>query len=138
VTRIALFTKHRGLAIGIAADYRVPGMEPDDVRQEALIGLWVASGQHDPAVGPFGAFARTVVTRRCVDLLREAGRKKRQVLTAASRDEALELVPGADVMDLILARERLREAVSAPEDFTETARRRRSWTASKRRQRAKA
>lgn len=134
----SLFTRHRRIALGIAADYRVPGMEPDDVRQEALLGLWEAARAHDPARGPFPPFARTIVERRCVDLLRAAGRLKQRVLTDAVRDEQLELVPSPDVLEAVLHRARLREALANPDELTAGERRRRSWRESKRRQRARA
>lgn len=136
MTTAALWTKHRGIAIGIANEYRIPGMDPDDVRQEALIGLWEAARAYDPSVGPFAAFARTVVTRRCVDLLRASGRGKQRVLTDAVRDEQLELVPTGDLIDTVLRRERLREALA--DDQSPEARRRRTWRESKRRQRERA
>ena len=43
----ARWTKHRPIALGLAREYRVPGMDPDDVRQEALIALWEACRAYD-------------------------------------------------------------------------------------------
>lgn len=135
----ALFARHRRIALGIAAEYRIPGMDPDDVRQEAMLGLWEAARNHDPARGPFPPFARTIVERRCVDLLRAAGRHKQRILTDAARDEQLELVPArADVADLVEQRERLRWAIANPDELTPEARRRRYWQEWKARRRAAA
>ena len=43
----ARWTKHRPIALGLAREYRVPGMDPDDVHQEALIALWEACRAYD-------------------------------------------------------------------------------------------
>lgn len=72
MTRAALFTKHEGIAVRVARDYRIPGLGPDDVRQEARVALWEATGAHDPERGAFPSFARLVITRRLIDLLRAA------------------------------------------------------------------
>lgn len=72
MTRAALFTKHEGIAIRVASEYRIPGLGPDDVRQEARVALWEATGDHDPTRGAFPSFARLVITRRLIDLLRAA------------------------------------------------------------------
>ena len=43
----ARWTKHRPIALGLAREYRVPGMDPGDVHQEALIALWEACRAYD-------------------------------------------------------------------------------------------
>lgn len=95
--RPALWTRHRGIALGIAADYRIPRLDPDDVRQEALVALWEATGVYDPARGTFPALARTVVHRHLRDLLQAATRLKR------TADFDREVDP-MDVRDRIAAR----------------------------------
>jgi RNA polymerase sigma factor (sigma-70 family) len=80
VTRPALWTKHRPIALAIARDYRIPGLDPDDTRQEALVALWEATGIHDPERGPFPPLARTVIHRHLRDLLQAATRQKRTAL----------------------------------------------------------
>lgn len=85
--RPALFTKHRGIALSVAREYFLPGAQPDDVRQEALLALWEATGKHDPERGPFPPFARIVVHRRLQDRVTEARTRKHTVLSEAERDE---------------------------------------------------
>lgn len=74
----ALWTKHRGIALGIAAEFHVPGMDADDVRQEALLALWVAARSYEKGRGTFPAYARLSVRADLTDLLRTATRAKRQ------------------------------------------------------------
>lgn len=77
----ALWTQHRPIARGIARDYRIPGLEQQDVAQEALIALWVAARGFDPEKGAFPPFARTVIHRHLGTLLRAALREKRHAHT---------------------------------------------------------
>lgn len=74
----ALWTKHRGIAHAIAAGYRIPGADHQDVVQEALIALWEACRCHDPAKGPFPPFARLVINRRLCNAVKIAGRKRKR------------------------------------------------------------
>lgn len=97
MTRAALWTKHRPVAHGIARDYRVPGLDADDVAQEALVALWEATGAFDPRRGPFPPFARLVVNRHLRDLLQAATREKRAV--PAGRVDA-ELAPAPEQLSL--------------------------------------
>lgn len=106
VTAPALWTRNRPLALAIAREYRIPGADRDDVRQEALIGLWIASRAHRPERGPFPPFARMVVRRRLQALLKAALAEKHQVLTRASRDD-LELVDGPEPDRVVVARDTL-------------------------------
>jgi RNA polymerase sigma factor (sigma-70 family) len=66
----ALWTRHRRIAAQVASDFRIPGFDTDDVRQEALIALWEAARSYDPQRGPFPPWARRVITARLTDLLR--------------------------------------------------------------------
>jgi RNA polymerase sigma factor (sigma-70 family) len=84
----ARWTKHRPIALGIAADYRIPGMDPDDVRQEALLALWEAARAYDPEKGPFTAFARLVIKRRLADQIKAARTQKRSAPTVELTDTA--------------------------------------------------
>lgn len=77
VTRPAMFTAQRKAALAIAAEWSIPGMDPDDVRQEALVALWVAAGKHDPERGPWPPFARLSIKARMRDLLQHANRQCR-------------------------------------------------------------
>lgn len=81
----ALWTKHRPIAYAIARDYFIPGADRDDVRQEALIGLWIAARAYKKEKGPFPAFARVVVQRHLKDRVKAANRPKARLLTDADR-----------------------------------------------------
>lgn len=122
----ALWTKHRPIALAIAPEWRIPGLEPDDVRQEALIALWEAARCHDQAKGPFPPFARLVIGRRMRDLLQAATRQKR----TAEFDEWAEPV-GPDLETTVLQREQLQLAL-----FDPSVKQRQAWRDAKRRQRA--
>ena len=111
MTRPAMFTAQRKAALAIAAEWGIPGMAPDDVRQEALLALWVATGKHDPGRGPWPPFARMTIKARMRDLLQAATRQKRTA-------DVLDLDPERDrdpvQLELLVEhRERLREAVAA-------------------------
>ncbi len=80
----ALWLKHRGLALAIADGYTLPGSDRDDVRQEALIALWVAATDWRPDGGAsFPTFARMVVRRRLDTCLKLATRRKHEPLNRA-------------------------------------------------------
>lgn len=97
MTRASLYQKHRQIALGEARDWRIPSLDADDVRQEANVALWEATGCYDPGRGPFPAFARVVVKRHLRDLLQAATRQKR---TARFDHEA----DPPDIRDRIAAR----------------------------------
>lgn len=97
MTVSALWSKHRPIALAIAPEYRIPGLDADDVRQEALVALWEAAGSFDPARGRFPAFARTVIHRHLRDLLQAATRMKRTAVFHLGADPA-------DTRDRIAAR----------------------------------
>lgn len=122
----ALWTKNRGIALGIAPEWRIPGLDPDDVRQEALIALWEAARCHDRDKGPFPPFARLVIQRRLRDLLQAATRQKR----TAEFSEFTEPV-GPALEETVLNREQLQLALYDP-----VVVRRREWRDAKRKQRA--
>lgn len=107
MTRSALFLRHRGIALGEARDWTIPGLWPDDVRQEALVALWEATGCHDRERGPFPAFARLVVKRHLRDLLQAARRQKRTATFDRDADPA-------DVRDRIASRLELLDLARAP------------------------
>lgn len=113
VTRPTLFTRHRGIALGEARDWTIPGLDADDVRQEALVALWEATGVYDPERGTFPALARTVVRRHLIDLLEAATRLKRTAELDRDADPA-------DVRDRIAARLELVDLARA--NLTETER----------------
>lgn len=104
----SLWTKHRPLAHKIATGYGIPGADRDDVHQEALIGLWIASRNWDEGKGRnFPSFARLVITARLNTILRQALQTKHAYLTDAARDDELELCGGPDLERLVVARDTL-------------------------------
>lgn len=85
MTRSELFRRHEALAELEAREVFLPGATRDDVRQEALIGLWEATGVYDPEQGPFRPFAKVVIRRRLLDAVESANRFKHRFLTDAKR-----------------------------------------------------
>jgi RNA polymerase sigma-B factor len=60
--RNRLIEQHRGLGLAIAADYSGRGVEDDDLRQIALLGILKAVERYDPERGiPFSSFASRTV-----------------------------------------------------------------------------
>ena len=112
----ALWTKHRPIALGIAREYRIPGMDPDDIRQEALVALWEACRSYDKEKGPFPPFARLVVKRRLTDQYRRAERRIERRLIEFGGQLAIPVDPD-------VARERLGEVLEAAETLTPRERR---------------
>lgn len=90
MTRTALFLKHRPLAATIARDFHFPGSSDDDVKQEAEIGLWEASGIWDREQSSFKTFASVVISRHLTDCLKAATRMKQQALSGSLRVVVLE------------------------------------------------
>lgn len=97
MTRPQLWHRARPAALAIAREWFVKGMDADDVRQEALLALWIAAGNHDPRRGPWPPFARMCVKAHMRDMLQAATRAKRTAVVleldperdaAPSRDDA--------------------------------------------------
>lgn len=106
VTTGSLWEKHRGLAYKIAAKYDVPGYDTDDLRQEALIALWMAARSHNEALGPFGPWAGRVIDARLIDLLRKATRTGRHRQDERPREVSLDgheptVEPDRQLRDLV-------------------------------------
>lgn len=122
MTREQLFHRHRGVAYAIAAVYFLPGADADDVRQEALVGLWKATGEWRPELGSFVSFARLAVRRDVLDAVKRANRLSQRVLTDSARagvdDDGVvvsivELLPGGrDPHDVFVGRLELEELVA--------------------------
>lgn len=103
MTRPGMFTRLRPAAIAIAAEWRIPGMDPDDVRQEALLALWIATSKHDPERGPWSPFARVAVKARMRDLLQAATRQKRTAELVHNVDVAApDIDPGREQLTLLV------------------------------------
>lgn len=124
----ALWTNHRPLAHRIARDYYLPTGEPQDVTQEAMIGLWIAARTWDREKGRFPAFAELVIRRRLVTVLRTALAGHSAILTEAARvgrnEEGAEVVlvdeqpGGRDPLEVVLEREKLERILAAVADLT--------------------
>ena len=125
--------------IGWLASRPIPGLERDDQRQEALIGLLQACRDFDSARGRFGAIATVCVRSRVLTARQRARQNRHRVLTDALRlehsarsdvdttrtlAEILPAGPGADPAIVVELRDELRVRL---------ARRRRYGEASKRR-----
>jgi RNA polymerase sporulation-specific sigma factor len=94
---------HVGLAYTIADTYYLPGAERDDLRQEALIGLWNATLAYQPHLAPAGfiPFARLCIERHVLTAVKNATRRKHLSLTRAARegrDDNGELLPIIDLL----------------------------------------
>lgn len=106
----------------------VPGADADDVRQEALIALWIATGDYDPSHGvTFPTFARYVVRRRLASVLKMALREKHRPLNESVREverdgewvSVVDTLPGGlDPLRVAVDRDRLARIVGALELLT--------------------
>jgi RNA polymerase sporulation-specific sigma factor len=128
-----LADRYRGL-IGLVSRRPPSGLSRDDLRQEALIGLFEACRAHDPGKGAFAQMAGACVRHRVWRARRHARRAKHRVLTDAlgldHRDgpagdgEQLtiaERLPARDGVDPALVvewRERLAELAAAAKALT--------------------
>ena len=87
MTRPAMFTQQRPAALAIAREWRIPGMADDDIRQEALLALWIATGKHDPERGPWPTYARMCVKAHLFTLHQAATRAKRTAVVLELDEE---------------------------------------------------
>ena len=109
-----LACRYQRLILAVTRD-RPEVLEPEDARQEALIGLFYACVKHDPGRSRFARFASVCVRSR----VRAAARgRKHQVLSGAVRDgepltsRLVERVPAGAAWDPVLAvelRDQLRQ-----------------------------
>ncbi len=90
MTRTALFLKHRPVALGIAKGFYLPGSTEEDVRQEAMAGLWEATGTWDSEKSTFRTYASSVVRKHLTQCLRKATNIRSMYLTNAMREVQLE------------------------------------------------
>lgn len=91
-----LINRYRRLAAGKARNYFLLGSDHDDVVQEALIGLYQAVRDYDPAQGAsFRSFADLCVTRQIVTAIKASARFKHAPLTQALSLDQPSTVPGA-------------------------------------------
>lgn len=119
---VELARRYRGL-LGTAVRYQSAGLDPDDLRQAALIGLYFACRSFDPAHGcRFAGWAQRCVRQAILNALRWAGGRRQLVLTEALHDgeevtrQLEHRVPapaGADPAVVVALRDELRERVLA-------------------------
>lgn len=74
------FRENTQLALAIASrDYgNLPGFDPQEMQQEALIALWRAAKAHQPTAGPFRIYAAVCIRQR---LKRVVGTRSKQPLS---------------------------------------------------------
>lgn len=79
-----LVTRYTGMASAIASGYFLAGADRDDVRQEALVGLWKAIRDYRDGLGStFGSFAALCIQRQVITAIKAANRAKHQPLSEA-------------------------------------------------------
>lgn len=103
----AAIRRHDALCHAIARHYYAPGLDRDDLLQEAHIGLLSAFHSYDPARGvPFPRFAALAIRRRLDTAIRATLRGKHQPLNhALSLDAPLPAgdEEGSSLHDLVAA-----------------------------------
>ena len=123
---------HERLLAMIVSDYFAPGRDREDLEQEGRTGLLEAIRSFDGARGvPFGQFAALCVRRKVIQALRDARRRKHDVLSRADSlhrtvtnpnatdehgEQLADLLPASrrnahDPLEQTLARETLHEIV---------------------------
>lgn len=115
----ALVREWAGYAATIAREFFHPRIEPDDLRQEALIAVMEAARAFDPKVGvPFKLFAGRLVRYRVMETITKANRMKRDFRLEDRREAVgedgsvltmIDLLPAlnADPHESLLHREEL-------------------------------
>lgn len=95
-------TRYRSLLRAVVSMYFAPGLEDQDLEQEARIGLWKACTDYDERGGAnFHSFARLCVERQVITAVKTAQRKKHGPLNGAAHLDAP--APGHDDSDMVLA-----------------------------------
>ena len=86
MTPSELFHANMGLAGAISNDWFILGAEREDVRQEAMLALHVASLAYSAEFGvPFPAFAGMVIRRRLKSAVQSANTHRHRLLTDSRR-----------------------------------------------------
>jgi RNA polymerase sigma factor (sigma-70 family) len=101
----ALVRRHTGLAYGIADDFYLPGSDRDDTRQEALLGLVAAIRGYRPERGHFPLFARLLINRRLITVLKQSQALKHRPVTESARHARNEFGDLVPIVDLLPARQ---------------------------------
>ncbi len=91
-----LLERYRGFVRGICRNYFIVGAEPDDLMQEAMIGLYKAIRDYRLGSGAhFKVFARLCVTRQIITAIKSATRHKHKALNIALSLDQEEFEPGS-------------------------------------------
>jgi RNA polymerase sigma-70 factor (ECF subfamily) len=101
--------RHVGRMLRLAQSILGSAAEADEVAQEALLRVWRHAARWDQARGQPTTWAHTIVTRLCVDRLRQ---RRHEPIEAA--DQVADPAPGA--LDALVSRreaEALREALAS-------------------------
>lgn len=86
IVTLELFEPNIGIARSLASWFWMEGAEREDVEQEALCALWIASRDYNASTGvPFPAFARIVIRRRLSTAVKSAQRMKNAPLNDSQR-----------------------------------------------------
>ena len=75
-----LLLRHAGLVRGCARGFFLVGGETEDLIQEGMIGLYRAIEDYKPQEGSFKKFASLCISRRIIDAVKTAARKKNMPL----------------------------------------------------------
>lgn len=112
-----LARRYRPLIVHVTRLWTV-GLDVEDARQEALIGLYQACQKYDPARGRFEGLANLRVRSRVRNANIDARRRKHRILTDAYRDgdepvrqlaERAAAPAGTDPARVVVLRDELRE-----------------------------
>lgn len=109
----------------LARRYYAPGLEAQDLAQEARIGIWQARSGFDPDLGPWEPFARLAAKRAVLDAVRAASRHKhRPVSRCLPLDDAQAVAASGadDPVAVVIAREDLRAVLACVGTLTERER----------------
>lgn len=93
-----------------AGRYSLPGLEPDDIVQEGLLGLLCAVRRFDPALGSFAAFAAICVSSHMASAAKAAlSGKSRPLMDYAPLDDTALPVFAQTPEEQMLLSERMTE-----------------------------
>ncbi|MGH2788822.1 MAG: sigma-70 family RNA polymerase sigma factor [Actinomycetota bacterium] len=88
---VDLLRRYRDLARWLSRSYYLPGSDEEDVAQEAMVGLFKAFRDFDPAVGtPFRAFVTLCIDRQIATAIKNANRIKHRFLDHAISLDAMD------------------------------------------------
>ena len=80
MTPTELFNDNIDLASILAKKWHINGYDTDDLVQEGLIALWIASGRYDPSRGAsFRTYASVCINNRYQDLARKSSKRVKTI-----------------------------------------------------------